>query len=695
MKATNNLFPILNVVGLAIVGLSIGRYVMMASEVKPSRGTLVSNLSKENVEVENASIGIKPTAETAAMPVTEPIEAIKEPRGDETKEQAAEENQKSVVAMAKPQEEPNAKVAPSERGYEDSPSKVQFARKGDQRWQLLRNGKPYFVKGVGGDKHLATAVHFGANSIRTWGIGKGTPDLLDRAYEHGMSVSLGYWMGHPRHGFNYHKPEVVKRQQDDLVAAVKKYKDHPALLFWGVGNEVETGHSGDDKPWQAINSAAKAIKEIDPYHPTMIVIAELGANNINVEQIRRHCPDIDVVGLNAYDSVYTIVGRYKNAKLDKPCIVTEYGPPLQPRDQFGLTKEPTSTEKAEIYRRIYQQGIARHPGFCFGGYSFVWGKKIEKTDTYFGQWLDSGERLAGAEVFHELFEGKPPANWCPNIESFNVTPLEHVAFAGQPITFSVVASDRDDDDLSYRFELKRELRATVGGDHISSNKNLFQAIKHSDPASNEATITPPALGAFRVYAYVFDGEGNAATATTTVTIKRKVELVKAKPLKLPYSLYSDRRPQQPYSPSGYMGDKSGQIKMNFDWKDRPHSGSSCLQIHAPAGAWSGVNWQHPAGDWGGRAGGFDFSGAKRLTFWARGANGGEEVTFALGGIGPSETYFDTAKSNLPVKLTKEWKQYEIDLDGKDLTRIKTPFHWSSYHGSKVVEFFVDDIRIEN
>ena len=37
------------------------------------------------------------------------------------------------------------------------------------RWQLLRNGYPYYVIGAGGETHLNELVDIGGNSIRTWG----------------------------------------------------------------------------------------------------------------------------------------------------------------------------------------------------------------------------------------------------------------------------------------------------------------------------------------------------------------------------------------------------------------------------------------------------------------------------------------------------------------------------------------------
>ncbi|HEY8401595.1 MAG TPA: hypothetical protein VIK89_10055 [Cytophagaceae bacterium] len=40
--------------------------------------------------------------------------------------------------------------------------------KTDTSYLLLRNGEPYYIKGVGGYDNLAIAKRMGANSIRTW-----------------------------------------------------------------------------------------------------------------------------------------------------------------------------------------------------------------------------------------------------------------------------------------------------------------------------------------------------------------------------------------------------------------------------------------------------------------------------------------------------------------------------------------------
>ncbi len=168
-----------------------------------------------------------------------------------------------------------------------------------------------------------------------------------------------------------------------------------------------------------------------------------------------------------------------------------------------------------------------------------------------------------------------------------------------------------------------------------------------------------------------------------------------------FPVYTDgRSPDNHYIPSGYMGDYSD-VSIDTSSFDNPHSGTTCIKIvysnAASQGArWAGVYWQNPANNWGDRKGGFDLTGATKLTFWARGEKGGERIEeFKLGGI--TGTYPDSDIAGIgPVLLTQEWKQYQIDLRGKDMSYISGGFCWSTNLDVNPdgVTFYLDDIRYE-
>ena len=168
-----------------------------------------------------------------------------------------------------------------------------------------------------------------------------------------------------------------------------------------------------------------------------------------------------------------------------------------------------------------------------------------------------------------------------------------------------------------------------------------------------------------------------------------------------FAVYIDgRSPDNHYIPSGYMGDYSD-AKIDANSFDNPHSGTTCIKVTysnaASQGArWAGMYWQSPANNWGDKKGGFDLTGAKKLTFWARGEKGGERgEEVKLGGI--TGLYPDSDIAGIgPVMLTEEWKKYEIDLSGKDLSYISGGFCWSTNLDVNPdgAVFYLDDIKYE-
>ena len=170
----------------------------------------------------------------------------------------------------------------------------------------------------------------------------------------------------------------------------------------------------------------------------------------------------------------------------------------------------------------------------------------------------------------------------------------------------------------------------------------------------------------------------------------------AQPVKLPFTVYDDKgSANNHYIPSGWMGNTAA-VKMDDGCTDNPHGGKTCLRFeYSASDNWAGVVWQDPANDWGDQAGGYNLTGAKKLSFWARGDKGGETVTVKFGIIGSDKKFSDSGHGETPeLKLTKEWKEYTIDLAGKDLTRIKSGFVWSLAGQGSPVVFYQDDIQFQ-
>ena len=168
------------------------------------------------------------------------------------------------------------------------------------------------------------------------------------------------------------------------------------------------------------------------------------------------------------------------------------------------------------------------------------------------------------------------------------------------------------------------------------------------------------------------------------------------PVQLPFVVYGECTDSfQPYCPSGWMGNILA-IDQNDCWEEHPHSGQTCIRVHYEArGKWAGVAWQDPPNNWGDMEGGYDITGAKRLTFWARGQTGQETVEFKVGLLGVGKQCKDsTRRTTGKIVLAPKWKQYSIPLDGCNLKSMITGFLWVMDGRPSPVTFYLDDIQYE-
>jgi hypothetical protein len=392
-------------------------------------------------------------------------------------------------------------------------------RKTDAGWELHRNGEPYFIRGVGGEGSMELLAKSGGNSIRTWGA----DDLkrtLDEAHRHGLTVAAGIWLGHRRHGFNYDDPRQVAQQREKAREIVLRYKDHPALLLWGLGNEMEGyGQGDDDAVWKAVDDLARMVKELDGNHPTMTVIGEIGGRR--VERIHRLCPAIDVVGVNSYAGATSLPKRYRDAGGTKPYILTEFGPPGPwevGKTSWGAVLEPSSSEKAAAYGRSYRKAVVEAKGSCLGSYAFLWGHKQEATATWFGMLLPDGDRLGAVDVLSTHWRGNAPSNRCPVIETMTVKGPSQVG-PGAVVSSAVTARDPDGDALRVRWLLQADpLTLSLGGDTQRAPSVFPDALIRTDADGADVRL-PRVDGAYRLFAFVYDDHGGAAVANVPLYVK--------------------------------------------------------------------------------------------------------------------------------------------------------------------------------
>lgn len=196
---------------------------------------------------------------------------------------------------------------------------------------------------------------------------------------------------------------------------------------------------------------------------------------------------------------------------------------------------------------------------------------------------------------------------------------------------------------------------------------------------------------------VSDGRANLSDLLPLLSEAQAEELTyeveQAVELALPVTLGSY------YYPSGWMGDgKFGDKYISIRHVTESFDGRDVIAMkieynQGPEG-WAGIYWQYPDGNWGDKPG-RTISGAKAITFIAKGAFGGEIVEFKSGGIRGLK-YTDSFEATLgKVGLEREWKRYRIDLSDYDLTNVIGAFNWvaggTDNKGKLIV--YIADIQI--
>ncbi|MDU0370232.1 glycoside hydrolase family 2 TIM barrel-domain containing protein [Hymenobacter endophyticus] len=382
--------------------------------------------------------------------------------------------------------------------------------------RLLRGGRPYRVRGAGGLARLAEVQRAGGNSIRLW-----TTDyadaLLDSAQQYHLTVLLGIWLGREVEGFDYYDPAAIQRQRREVEAQVLRYRHHPALLMWNLGNEMDQ-QASNPRVMAEINELARLIHRLDPYHPvTTTLTGQLGM----LRNINAWCPDLDVLSVNAYGSLATLPADLRRLGWTRPYLVTEFGGPgwwEVPRTTWKAPVEATSTEKAAFARQCYQAGIAQDTARCLGSYVFYWGHKFELTDTWHSAFTRAGERTEITELMQELWAGPPLTNRAPRIGQLLLHSLPATASVrlkpGQRYPVRLLATDPEADPLHTRWEVTPE--------KPFAEENEYQ--QRSTPPLTLAGVVPAAArlhttlrapsqpGYYRLAVVVTDGQGNAATA---------------------------------------------------------------------------------------------------------------------------------------------------------------------------------------
>jgi len=196
--------------------------------------------------------------------------------------------------------------------------------------KIVVNDRPYLIKGIcyhpvpkgsnersftSIDQDLSLMVEAGINTIRVYAPIDDVA-ILDKIHAAGIKLIVG---------FGYNQGGIFDIASGSLLDYVTKYKTHPAILFWELGNEYNyhpEWFDGNINNWYTtLEKTAQMIHALDVNHPVSTAHGE-----IPTQEVLNENPSIDVWGVNVYrwDLPGSLIAEWKS-RSTKPLYFSEAG----------------------------------------------------------------------------------------------------------------------------------------------------------------------------------------------------------------------------------------------------------------------------------------------------------------------------------------------------------------------------------
>jgi hypothetical protein len=396
-----------------------------------------------------------------------------------------------------------------------------YLRVTDTATYLLRNGQPYFIKGAAGTSRLQRLREVGGNSIRIWDD-TDAGRLLDRAQQLGLTVCFGLWIEREIEGFDYNDQEAVERQYERARQAVLKYRHHPALLMWCVGNEAGM-EAWDIRVYDEINRVAEFIHEVDPHHPVTTALTLTSPRTVWV--VRDRCPALDILSVNVYGEADKAARTLRAGGWEGPYLFSEFGTRGYwnnevPSTPWHTPREPSDPEKTAYLRDVYRRYIDGADAQCVGSYVFYWGYKQEETHTWYSLFDERGNETPLVETLQELWTGRPPTNRAPQVRSVGLNGQAKSYLSVDPGTVfqaEVSAVDPDGDSLRYHWELRPTARSAA--DYLGTEIQPLSGLISTPAAARTVLRFPAQPGRYRLFVSVYDTHQHVGSANVPVQVR--------------------------------------------------------------------------------------------------------------------------------------------------------------------------------
>lgn len=381
-------------------------------------------------------------------------------------------------------------------------------------YYFVRDGEPFVVQGVSGIQRLPLLKEYGGNTIRSYRPSE-LPEILDLADSLGIAVIADL----PLPAFtSYSDPsgDDLRETRDSLLRTVERFRHHPALLCWMLGNEIF--YSGYTTEYQAAyNEIARAVRAADPDHPisTTVIPQQFPGLLLSWEGL-----EVDFYSFNVFGN-FKSLNRLKwwAAPLWRgPYLISEWsynGPWETVQTSWSAPIEDSSPAKANHLRERYLANLGEtHDPRRLGSMAFYWGNKYERTPDWYSFFDEEG---AISEMAWELGN-----LWNRRRDSFPGPRLSYILVEDAGATDNVLLPPATTvnaklshlrppaDGYTATWEVRRE--DWLGQGELGESPPPLSLVFTQKTVDGATFLTPRQPGPYRLHCRIYDREGYFSSA---------------------------------------------------------------------------------------------------------------------------------------------------------------------------------------
>lgn len=214
--------------------------------------------------------------------------------------------------------------------------------------------------------------------IEPWNPASGAQDhtdFLDLCHQNGIYV----WAAHPIESGAFRGSDAGKAAIAQGVRNLcESMKDHPAVIGFTIGNELNNGTDRADPAWwNWLNDLAALAKSIAPDKLTMACFVDDSMETVRLAQSAGGgASNLDVFGINSYRGTQSTGFDNLFSSFDsittRPLMITEFGCPASGRNGNAVVELPNNAKAQADYLVAHWRDIENNRNVCAGGYVFSW-----------------------------------------------------------------------------------------------------------------------------------------------------------------------------------------------------------------------------------------------------------------------------------------------------------------------------------